>query len=179
MNDSSKGYAVSSAMFSLADQDNVLAKISIGNDAECWNWSASKDPRGYGLCSVQKHTFRAHRVVYAIAFGVVPRGMFVCHRCDNPSCCNPSHLFLGTTDDNMADKVAKGRQSRGPAHAALIYERSPKGSNSHNAKLTEASVREIRELRRSGQTVSHLARTYGVTRTAINSAIHGRSWRHV
>lgn len=76
---------------------------------ECWGWRAYKDPNGYGQMSVFGKLQRAHRISYSLHFGAITKGMFVCHRCDNPECTNPDHLFLGTNKDNMKDAYKKGR----------------------------------------------------------------------
>ena len=83
-----------------------------GSD-ECWNWQASISPTGYGCFRHSKRSYRAHRVSYQLATGVYPGKLLVCHSCDNPSCVNPSHLWLGTHDDNQRDKLAKGRHRNG------------------------------------------------------------------
>src|SRR5689334_2841330 len=77
----------------------------------CWNWKGARTELGYGLISVPPHgrMMGAHRVAWALRHGAAPNDMFVCHKCDNPSCVNPDHLFLGTNSDNMRDCVAKGR----------------------------------------------------------------------
>lgn len=78
----------------------------------CIEWTGYTDPKGYGRLSVASGEVLAHRIAYGMHYGAINNGLHVLHRCDNPSCVNPAHLFLGTNDDNMADKVRKGRTSR-------------------------------------------------------------------
>ena len=86
----------------------LLAKIDFDATPGCWEWSGAKVQQGYGLIKRKDGAqLRAHRVAYELAYGEIPAGMFVCHRCDNPRCIRPSHLFLGNHDENMADMVIK------------------------------------------------------------------------
>lgn len=84
----------------------------------CWRWTGSTDAKGYGRVFHDGKYRAAHRIAFALAYGPIPAGMFVCHRCDNPRCVNPNHLFLGTIQDNTADMVTKGRHARGERHGA-------------------------------------------------------------
>lgn len=108
----------------------------------------------------------AHRAAYLLCVGNIPDGMFVCHSCDNPRCCNPKHLFLGTQQDNVDDCVAKGRHSHGERHP--------------RAMLTEDDVRQILAARGGPRgTGASLAREFGVSKATIGAIWNGRNWRHV
>jgi len=91
--------------------ERFWARVKKGKPDECWEWTASKNPKGYGWFRPGSKgcPFHAHRIAWRIANGPVPVGLCVLHRCDNPPCCNPHHLFLGTQLDNVRDKVQKGR----------------------------------------------------------------------
>lgn len=132
-----------------------------GPDA-CWPWKAMRDPLGYGKLNARGMGTMAHRLTWMVHNGEIPVGMIVCHRCDNPPCCNPAHLFLGTNADNMADKVAKGRQSRLP------------GEKSGTAKLTWEKVREIRA---AAGPYKPIAMFYGISETNVCMIKNGHTWR--
>jgi hypothetical protein len=92
--------------------ERIKNRISILPSPGCWNWTACKTNRGYGKTSLNGMTTYVHRAIWVINFGEIPTGMYVCHKCDNPSCCNPEHLFLGTQKDNMRDCANKDRINR-------------------------------------------------------------------
>lgn len=106
----------------------------------------------------------AHRVAWELAFGAIPPSLEVCHRCDVPLCCNPSHLFLGTSGDNIRDMVSKGRNAK-----------------VKHCKLTDAQVRRIRAECRPGRhgTMVPLAREFGVSKSCISNVLSGRTKQHV
>jgi hypothetical protein len=106
--------------------NNFLGKIDkeksniFYNGSRCWEWKAWRDKDGYGRWNpILGIKFYSHRLMYEITYGSIPGGLLVCHHCDNPPCCNPDHLFLGTNQDNLADRDEKGRQvsMRGEAWA--------------------------------------------------------------
>lgn len=96
-------------VYTPGEVERFLAKVDIRGDGECWPWTGAVNDRGYGQCWISGRMERAHRASYALSVGPIPDGLCVCHHCDVPSCCNPSHLFLGTIADNNADMVAKKR----------------------------------------------------------------------
>lgn len=171
-------------------------KVRIGDG--CWEWQAAiKKGAGYGVFGVStaRRAQRAHRVAYELANGPIPDGMLVCHRCDNPRCVRPSHLFLGTAADNSADMVSKDRQVRGDLHhfrrdpstrptgdrngSRRHPERRRRGEEGPNAKLTAEQVREIRTLASSGLGARPIAERFGVSRTLVRLIVARRTWRHV
>lgn len=142
--------------------DSFLSKAEINDVNGCWNWRAAICD-GYGRIRHQGKMQLAHRVSFELHSGPVPAGLFVCHRCDNPICINPSHLFVGTHSANMADMAIKGRR-RGIV--AIDGERHGR------AKLTDAEVSTIRS---SGQPAKVLAREYGVSDRQIRHIRAGKS----
>lgn len=132
----------------------------------CWNWTGSFQSGGYGEISVRGRKLRAHRYFWEDANGPIPAGLIVCHRCDNPKCVNPEHLFLGTHRDNCEDKVSKGRASAG------------KLERHGHAKLTVASVEEMRAQKEAeGTSYRDLGRAFGVSETVARKAVLGITWR--
>jgi len=152
-----------------------------GGPESCWPWVCGKDTKGYGCCRIgpRKQTC-AHRVSWQISRGDIPPGLLVCHRCDNPPCCNPAHLFLGTNTDNMRDCSAKGRIPKGDSHHTRTRpELVPRGSTHSSAKLTEADVVCIRKMLASGRTHYDIAAAFGVSRSAVSNIAVGKVWKHV
>lgn len=151
-----------------------------GMDSACWEWAAHRRGLGYGEIWVNGRNVVAHRFSFALANGPIPAGLFVCHRCDNPPCVNPGHLFLGTHDDNMADRSAKGRQAKGDTQGThTCPETVLRGSEHYAAKLTEADVLVIRARYAAGATLKGLGAEYGVDHSTIRRAVIGKTWSHV
>lgn len=136
----------------------------------CWPWFRAVNEDGYGHFLLRKHEnpAGAHRVAYALANGgVIPAGGVVCHRCDNPACVRPAHLFLGTQLDNIRDCIAKNRHFR------------TRGESHHKARLDDEKVRAIRAAAKRPGLVVELAALYGVSQSTIRSVRRGEFWRHV
>lgn len=132
-------------------------------ESGCWEWNGCILRSGYGQFSITpSEKWRAHRLAWTLSVGPVPPGMFVLHTCDNRKCVNPNHLFLGNHEDNMNDKVSKGRQARGAAVNAR------KGQFSGKAKLLDSEVEEIRRARASGEKVCSIALRYGVAACSVS-----------
>lgn len=165
----------------LADKFWAGVDVTGGTDG-CWLWrKAVLHPDGYGMWSIRLAkartvTWRAHRLAWALIHGNIPGDMMVCHRCDNPPCCNPAHLFLGTNTDNVRDMISKGRQNYliAKSHAPLVW-----GEKHPNAKLTDAAVRSFRSRYRAGEKITPLAAELGMSTTALKAALVGRTWKHV
>lgn len=154
---------------SLTDErfaDRFWSKVDPSGD--CWEWTAHRKPGGYGQFTVTKGQFHtAHAVSYALTHGPIPPGMVICHRCDNPPCVNPDHLFMGTQVDNALDMFAKGRGNRAV------------GTANASARLTEDNVRTIRRTPRGPRFLMVLAETYGVSTRTISKIRAHQTWRHV
>ena len=137
-------------------------KVSDG----CWEWQGARDLHGYGiLLDVNWKKQGAHRVSWALHYGPIPAGMFVCHHCDNRRCCNPAHMFLGSIGDNMRDRTAKGRQAR--------------GSRIRRASLIERDAALIRYLADCGARGTHLAKLFGVSQRVVCAIRYRKTWAHV
>lgn len=145
-------------------------RVSIKSDDECWPWGGSHHNQGYGTFMWRKRTWYAHRVAWSFWFGPIPKGLSVCHQCDNTKCCNPNHLFLGTHKENIQDAFRKGRIPK-PEYKV--------GSAHHNSKLTEEDVIEIRRRRVLGETHRSIAKDYPVNQRHISDICRRIGWGHV
>lgn len=150
------------------------SKVNKKSDFECWEWMAYKNKEGYGKFKVggKKGTaVGAHRIAFELTNGLIkqeegkPR-ILVCHKCDNPPCCNPNHLFLGTDQDNVNDREKKGRNK-----IPML-----KGADHGNAKLTEDQVRTIFHSNLKGK---QLSKIFKVSQGLISSIRHRSCWKHL
>lgn len=136
----------------------------------CHEWNGGRSERGYGLIVIDGKQRYAHRVAYARAHGEVPEGLCVCHHCDNPSCVNMEHLFLGTQAENTADMDRKGRRVSSPQVGARHWK----------ARLSSDDVAEIRRAYGAGGVRQvDLARRYGVAQAHVSAIIRGAAWGHI
>lgn len=154
-------------------------KVKRGRPDECWEWQGylNRGKRSYENCYGRvdifgKQGIYVHRIAYYLANPnsidlVRGDGLFVLHKCDNAKCCNPSHLFLGTHQENMDDKVKKGRQ---------IHYRS---TESPRAKFSEKDVRDIRSMRANGISVMKIKTKYKVSKSAITHLLTGRTYKDI
>jgi HNH endonuclease len=134
------------------------------NNSGCWEWPGAQDKDGYCRTKLSGRTAIAHRAVYTIAKGEIPKGLNLLHRCDNPPCCNPDHLFPGTQKQNCEDAKAKDRHSRGERNGV--------------SKLTDDDVRFIRA-NAAIMSQMDLARRFNIRQSSIWSIINRRQWKHV
>lgn len=147
-------------------EERFWEKVVRHGDDECWGWRAYLDERGYGRVWLGNSMKYAHRISWRLNRGAIPPGLDVLHKCDNPACTNPNHLFLGTHQDNMTDKAQKGR--------------APRGTQTPRAKLTVPLVLEARaRYGRGGTSMYALAKEYGITPQAMEAVLKRRSWAWV
>lgn len=148
-----------------------LKYVTIGTPTECWVWRGAglRSGAGYGRFWVAKgRNVNASRFIYEYLYGALHSDIFVCHKCDNPSCVNPFHLFPGTRRDNVIDAINKGRQ---PWQTALVYR--------PYAKLTPDIVRSVRTACTMGASMRAQARIVGVSEATIRSVVHRETWLEV
>lgn len=145
----------------------------VDKSGECWTWQASRNANGYGTFKLDRKAILAHRFAWLVANGTIPVGLLVCHSCDNPPCCNPAHLWVGTVADNARDMAAKGRSAAQRHHVS-------RGSKNGQAKLREADIAVIR-LRyvRRQVTLQQLASEFGVSESLIHCIVTRKTWKHV
>lgn len=141
----------------------------------CWQWTGAIVKDGYGSFGAHKRTERAHRYSWELHIGPIPKGLWVLHACDNPACVRPDHLFLGTARDNAVDMYRKKRDGFSTGRLRT----SPHVGEANNlSKLTIADVRAIRVRLASGETITAVAKSLGLSRNCVSSIRSGRTWKH-
>lgn len=146
-------------------EERILKKGS----NECWLWLGRVTQDGYGEFDVGDNRYLTHRLMYFIEKKIDPADSLVCHSCDTPACCNVSHMFLGTEQDNIQDSVLKKR------HSSVIL----LGENRPNSKLSEAQVLHIRALREEGLTYQAIADVFKINFTTVAQITKRKTWKHV
>lgn len=170
------------------DAERFWKSVAVADDSDaCWVWTGCKSRAGYGVISISTHGQKAkvvysHRIAVLISTGVDPVGKHVCHRCDNPPCCNPKHLFLGSQQDNCADMRSKGRGAPPPCAylplARIAIERDRKNRN--NSSVGPIEVRFIREMWESRLfTMEFIIRVFSVSSNLLLNIIHRDDWNGV
>lgn len=150
------------------DLDYIRDRTVVDPATSCWVWALRLNGHGYGRVQLSSsRTTAAHRVAWEAVHGPIQDGLFVCHHCDVRRCCNPDHLFLGTNQDNVDDREAKGRNN------------PPRGSAVVTSKLVEPDVAIIKTLLNLGVQGRRLATLYGVRRSTISLIKNGLRWAHI
>lgn len=151
----------------------IWSKVKKGDSNECWPWIGWRNEQGYGRTEIKDVAYYAHRVIFDLVHPqkitlAAPKdgSQTIMHICDNPPCCNPAHLRLGTHQENIQDMMEKGRKSKPISHQSI------------NAKLTEDEVREIRFMKRFA-TCKALALLYDVSATTIHGLLYGRHYQDI
>jgi hypothetical protein len=147
--------------------ERFWARFTPEPNTGCFLWTGAVTRDGYGSVRTGNQSLRVPRIAWALTHGPAASDEFVCHRCDNPLCGNPAHLFLGSHSDNMRDMAAKGRAN------------PPRGSACCLAKLTESEVRDIRRRAARGESQRSIARAYGLRHNSISYIVRRINWAHL
>jgi hypothetical protein len=151
--------------FSVESVKRFFDSILPVTESGCWIWDKHINKDGYGVYGANNKQYLAHRVSYTFHVGDIPNNFHVLHKCDVPSCVNPSHLFVGNDKDNMVDKKNKGRTNIGSKHPS--------------AKTNEKEVKQIKLLLNKGYSNSYIMNKYGLSKQIISNIKNKRTWGHV
>jgi len=164
-----------------ADIKRFWSKVTIGAPDKCWNWQAcAKNYFGHGDFWVDGGSRSAHRIAWIIVYGEISGGVCVLHKCDNPPCCNPAHLFLGTLDDNNKDAASKKRFSSGKEHYSKTQpEKVLRGEKIGVSIHTEEDIMCIRQMYVEGYTYDELAEEFDTAKSTVFQVISGKTWTHI
>lgn len=154
----------------------MMGSIEIPENSGCWEWPGQKQ-KGYGTIVIYANGAQiqeyAHRISYVVFNRSIPGKLFVCHTCDNPSCCRPDHLFVGTSGDNMRDAAAKGKFAKSAVRCKEICFLGGRAKR----KLTNAQVKEARRLHAAGLGIRSLERKYKISHRPMWLIIHGETYK--
>lgn len=178
-----------------ADIARFWKKVVKNGPDKCWGWRGGVADFGYGRFRIFGTHKTAHRISYVLEFGEIKHGLWVLHRCDNPPCCNPAHLFLGTQQDNSDDMVSKGRSASGNRHGSVTHperiargdrnglrlhpERVCRGDNHPSSKVSSLNVLEIRRLRGEGKTLLGIGKLFGIGKSHVLRIVNREVWRNI
>lgn len=181
----------------LSDKDikRFWSHVDIRGDDECWNWNGKHDGKyhNFSVGGKSGKSPLSHRIAYELTHGDIPSGLVIRHTCNNPSCCNPSHLITGTTLENVHDEIDSGTFQSGDRHWSRMHpekrafgkrnartthpETTARGERNGSTKLTQEQVREIRQLRKKGLFQHIIAKMFGVHQATIWRVEHYKNWR--
>lgn len=151
-------------------QEHIEQNVTV-TESGCWTWNGHRmpEPTNYGMISIKNVPRYVHRVQYTLVFGLIPKGLQVLHECDNPPCCNPQHLFLGTQSDNIIDRNSKGRANY----------KHHQGEDHHFATITEALAIEILKRLSLGARIADLTQEYNLSKHVVPGLAHNKSWKYL
>lgn len=152
-------------MRGLSLKERFYSKFIVNSENGCWEWAANRFPKGYGCFKLNGKSNAAHRISYKIHVGEIKERMVICHKCDNPCCVNPNHLFMGTQKENLQDRNLKGRSIKGHKNGRCI--------------LTEKDIPIIKSLLKEKIDQRDIAKKFGVAQTTISSIKLNKSWSHL
>lgn len=156
----------------IEDSERFWSFVQKGVGDACWLWTKSLSRYGYGQQWVGGKNWITHRLAWTLTNGEIPKGLCLCHRCDNPACVRPDHMFLGTQRDNLRDMRAKGRERN-------YRTDPPRGELNGRARLTVDDVREIRRRAALGVSHSEIGRAFKYHRANVAHIVNRRVWKHV
>lgn len=139
------------------------------NKNACWLWNGLTNIHGYGVFGLNRKSYNAQRIMYLLSYPAWKQDTYICHKCDNPQCCNPKHLFAGTAKDNVIDRDNKGR-GKVP---------DQKGSNHSRTKLTEANIIDMRKQYAQGVKQGTLAKQYNIGQYQVSRIVNHKRWTHI
>ncbi|MEE9395204.1 MAG: HNH endonuclease [Planctomycetota bacterium] len=155
--------------FAASPEERFWSYVTKAPPGECWEWQGVRSGDGYGAIRWPGFSYKigAHRASWMVRHGPIRGDQWILHRCDNPPCVNPDHLYLGDASQNMKDAYERGGKV------------AMHGSKSPNAKLSAGKVKEMRQRHRGGESAASMCADYGVSKATAHRAIVGISWRHV